>query len=85
MTASEVGAVMDALYEDYQDSWEQTRFISYVQAASAGAKLQKPQDLVRFSWDAEEVKPTAEQLVQTQYDLINAMNKTNKAEFKPFY
>jgi hypothetical protein len=83
MSEEEVGVLLEAQYEDYQDRWNQVRFISYVQAQTAGAKFNTAQDLVRFPWDEEEQKLTSEQLVQTQYDLISAFNNPNKTEYKP--
>ena len=83
MSEKEVGVILEAQYEDYQDRWNQVRFISYVQAQTAGAKFNCAQDLVRFPWDEEEQKPTGEQLLQTQYDLISAFNNPNKTEYKP--
>jgi hypothetical protein len=78
MTSAEVKVICDAVYENYQVGWEQTRFIAYVQAASAGAKINKPEDLIKFSWEnsnAEIIPITKEELVKTQYELMAIMKK----------
>lgn len=83
MSQEEVKVLLEAQEEDYQDRWSQVRFISYIQAVTAGAKFNSFQDLIRFPWDEEPIKMTGEQMIQTQYDLINAFNNPNKTEYKP--
>lgn len=85
MTVKEVQAVIEAQYETHQDIWNQTRFIAFIQACSAGAKLSKPEDLIKFAWDIEtpEVLQSPEELLKSQYDLINAMQNPDKQVFKP--
>lgn len=54
MSWEEVNAVLNANFSRYKDSWEQTRWIGYINAVVAGSKLKKPQDLITFSWEQEE-------------------------------
>lgn len=51
MTAEQVLVVTERQYKDYQNTWEQTRWLAYINAASQGAKIKKPQDLMKFSWE----------------------------------
>jgi hypothetical protein len=51
MTAEQVLAVTERNYKEYQNGWEQTRWLAYINAASQGAKVKKPQDLIKFSWE----------------------------------
>lgn len=37
----------------YKTAWEQTRWLAYVNASAMGAKLKRPTDLVKFSWEIE--------------------------------
>jgi hypothetical protein len=82
MTPEMVSAVLDGLQEQYENSWEQARFIAYVQAASAGVKINKPSDLIKFSWETEEeIQP--KDLLALQYELIAISNSTEKTAFIP--
>ena len=55
MSKQQTIAILEAIYENQQEdfklSWEQTRYIAYIQAVSQGAKLEQPSDLVKFNWD----------------------------------
>lgn len=53
MEMYEVHSLLKYSYFRHKDSWERARFMSYVQANCAGAKLQKMQDVVSFDWDKE--------------------------------
>jgi hypothetical protein len=55
MSWDEVNAVLDANFSRYKDSWEQTRWIGYINACVAGSSVKKPTDLITFSWEQEEV------------------------------
>lgn len=36
-----------------KESWEQTRFISYITAQVNSTKKLKPTDILKFSWDSD--------------------------------
>jgi hypothetical protein len=92
MSQEEVSMILDAQYEEYQERWNQIRFLCYVTAASSfgGSKVKSPKELMKFPWDEEEQlqltpeqkKLNAEELVQVQYDLINSFHSTEKTPFK---
>jgi hypothetical protein len=58
MSQKETIAILEAINENWKQtfelSWEQTRYICYIQALSQGAKFEKPSDLVRFNWDVDD-------------------------------
>jgi len=86
MSLPEVEAILKSVFEEYKDNWEQTRFITFVNAASSGAKVKSPTDIMKFSWETSEEEtqePTEQQRLQSQYDLINAFNSPDKQVFKP--
>lgn len=78
MSSFEVDALISEYNRDYQNKWEQTRFISYVSAASAGAKLKSPKDLITFSWEdgyvVENTKLTEEEIIAIKNKMIESIN-----------
>lgn len=86
MCYEEVNAVLEAVNENYQDTWEQTRFISYIQALSNGAKLKSAQDVIKFSWDADIVveEISAEELLARKQSMLDFIQSTKSLkEFNP--
>jgi hypothetical protein len=76
MCQEEVQAVLEAHYEEYQDRWNMARFTSFVQASSAGAKLNKPEDMIKFSWDEikvekPDVKVDVKRIQEKLMEIIN--------------
>ena len=55
----EVDACLKGLDMIYKQSWEQTRFISYITAQVNTSKKLKPTDILSFKWDKVEPTDTA--------------------------
>ena len=49
--------IMDAYYENYKNDWEKTRYLAYIIAQVNSTKTIKPTDVLKFSWDADNVEP----------------------------
>jgi len=56
MTWEEVNAVLEVNYNRYKDTWEQTRWLGYINACIAGSSIKKPTDLILFAWEKEELE-----------------------------
>jgi hypothetical protein len=80
MSANEVQAIQKSIQEELRDLW-------FINATSMGAKIDKPSDLIKFSWETPEETPeqTEEQIRIAQENLINAFNSINKKEFNPIH
>jgi hypothetical protein len=67
MSGYEAGLLIDAYNAEYKEGWERQRWVAYVNAAAAGAKVKKPEDLLKFEWEKEQKKEaekkTPEQLL----------------------
>jgi len=86
MSFIEVSAVLDALNENYQDTWEQTRFSAFIQALSNGSKLKNSTEILKFPWDTEVVKEivSAEDLEKRKQQLFGFISGSeNLKEFNP--
>jgi len=70
----------DGFSEDFRNSWEQTRFISYVMAKTVDSKskIKKPSDLLPFAWDAGKGKRKANLKTKAQ------MTDAEREEFERF-
>lgn len=82
MTSTEATAILDSIASKEKLSWEQFRWISYIQALSQGAKLKSPVDLLKFSWEYTESEiaeatdtRTKEEIVTSLLELKNSLNK----------
>jgi hypothetical protein len=51
MQVYELNLILSQIPYCNKNSWEQTRFISYVVAQTNSSKKIKPTDLIKFSWD----------------------------------
>ena len=84
MDITEASLVLDQYNKDYRDGWDRTRYICYVTAASMGATLKKPQDLMLFPWEVEEKvkspKPTQSQIEQLRKEMTASYNNYIKGE-----
>lgn len=49
----EIPALVKGINLKHKESWEQTRFISYITAQVNSTKKLKPTDILQFSWDIE--------------------------------
>jgi hypothetical protein len=86
MSYEEVNAVLEALNENYQDTWEQTRFLAYIQALSNGAKLKSPIDVIKFSWETDIVEEeiSSDELQKHKQSMLDFIQSSkNLKEFKP--
>jgi hypothetical protein len=54
MSQIEIEAVLEAYTDEYKDTWEKTRWLGYITAATMGG-CKSPQELMKFEWDKEEV------------------------------
>lgn len=63
----------------HKDSWEQTRFISFITAQVNSSKKLKPSDLMVFSWD-EEVEDKSKSI--SNEDRERLKNKSKQYENK---
>lgn len=70
MSQKETIAIMEAISDEHNDRWEQTRMISYVQAVSQGAKYDKPQDFLKFSWDVDTISNGNVDFVMEQFETL---------------
>jgi len=72
ITYSECNSLLDAYNERYKDTWEQTRYISFVFAAAQNEKIKKPTDVLKFEWDKEEeqVKMTLEERRRREEEML---------------
>lgn len=76
MSEIEMAAIIDAFTDEYKDSWEKTRWLGWVTAATmVGTK--SPTDLLKFKWDEEEKEVVVEDLEQTKQALLAILEKIN--------
>lgn len=59
MQPYEVTAILEHIDNVDKTSWEQTRMQMYITAQVNSTKKIQPSDLMKFSWDKEEVKDTS--------------------------
>ena len=80
MSIKEANAIIDSINENEISTWEKTRWLAYVNALTAGAKLTSPEDLIQFSWEIKEESNkdirTQKEIEQASLDYFNAfLNK----------
>ena len=88
MTASEASAITDVVSDNEKEEWEKTRWLGFITAASHGAKCDKPQDLLRFHWDEQDVTKvtdnrTYEEKVKSFEKMISII-QSEATVFNPF-
>jgi len=88
MTVCEASAIMDAVSDKEKAEWEKTRWLGFITAASQGAKLDKPQDLIRFSWEEQDVvkvtdNRTYEEKIKS-FERIVKLIQSETTVFNPF-
>ncbi|WP_019539799.1 hypothetical protein [Proteiniphilum acetatigenes] len=49
----EIPVIVEGINRKYKESWEQTRFISYITAQVNSSKQLKPTDILKFAWDVD--------------------------------
>jgi hypothetical protein len=76
MSASEVDAIITAYNNTYKNTWEQFRYVAFINAAVNSDKINKPQDLLKFSWEADE-KPalTKEEKLKLEKEMLEWLSK----------
>lgn len=78
MCNSEVDVLLTEYNRSYQNTWEQTRFTSYIIAVGNGAKLTAPKDLITFGWEQDEkvkpVKMNAEEFTNFKEAMTQSVN-----------
>ena len=79
MDGNEVDGLLKNYNKEYQNKWEQVRWLGYVTVAVTNDKIKKPEDLLKFKWDKVEKEKvyTQEEKIELQYKLIN-INKNGK-------
>jgi hypothetical protein len=76
MTFEEANVLIDQYNNEYQNKWEQTRWTGYINALCAGNKLNKPSDLITFSWEIkDDIVEVKEDVETTKKRLIEMMNR----------
>lgn len=83
MDLYEAEALIKQYNLDYQNQWEQTRFICFITAKSMGAKFNSPAELMRFAWEKQEEKAekyTPEQLAAMKEEAIKNMNRFSEGK-----
>lgn len=50
----EISSLLKHQYYKDKESWEQTRFLGFLNARCSGAKIGKMEDLIEFQWEKEE-------------------------------
>ncbi|KAA6344045.1 hypothetical protein EZS27_008302 [termite gut metagenome] len=53
MQVYELNLILSQIPYRNKNSWEQTRFISYVATQTNSSKKIKPTDIIKFSWDKD--------------------------------
>lgn len=78
MSFQEANAIMEGVSDEYRNSWEIARFTAFNQAASMGAKVHKLTDIIKFTWDKQEIEteeiPPEELALRKQILLNSAQN-----------
>lgn len=49
----EIPVIVEGINHKHKESWEQTRFISYITAQVNSTKNLKPTDILKFAWDVD--------------------------------
>ena len=49
----EIPVIVQGMNQKYKESWEQTRFISYITAQVNSKKNLTPTDILKFAWDVD--------------------------------
>ncbi len=70
MTYFEVDILLKQYFSNYKNGWEQTRFISYIQASCNSTKPLKPTDIIKFGWDIEEENISTEDLEARKKEML---------------
>lgn len=66
MTTYEAEAILQQSVSLYREGWEQTRFISFVIAKTAGSKAETPKEFYPLPWEAEKEKEKPRELTPEQ-------------------
>jgi hypothetical protein len=72
----EVDACLNGLENKNKDSWEQTRFLSYITAQVNSSKKLKPTDILSFKWD--DLNETDKETTITNEDIQRLKDKASR-------
>lgn len=75
MQPYELTAILSNIEYSIKQTWEQTRFQTYIQAQTQSTKKLKPTDIIEFSWDKKEVNKDTS--ISTE-DIIRLKNKAQQ-------
>lgn len=78
----EIRLIIDGRRRTERGAWDRARFLGWVVACAAGgAEIERPEDLVRFSWEKEEgasaVPPEKDERLQ---ELLRKVREENRAK-----
>lgn len=73
MELYEISALLKFSYYKDKESWEQTRFLGFINARIGGAKISKVEDLIKFQWEVE--KDNEKKRAMTDEEMQNFRNK----------
>jgi hypothetical protein len=75
MQVYELNLILSQLQYRNKNSWEQTRFISYIVAQTNSSKKLKPTDIIKFAWDNEKETDKDTNISKTDIDRLKAKAK----------
>lgn len=61
MCGKEVDALIENYNTEYKLRWEQVRWLGYVTAAVYSNKIEKPEDILKFTWEHTNVSKSEEE------------------------
>ena len=80
----EIQAILKYQFYSYQEDWERTRFLAYLQVQSNSKKKWKLEDVIKFTWDDnsydsdEENKTITKEQIQKLQQMANKYINQNK-------
>jgi len=70
--------LFEKFWQSYKNGWEQTRFISLVQAQTQSTKKIKSSDIITFEWEQKEVEHNDEDEIKRKSMLFQQMIENKK-------
>lgn len=74
MQIYEISSLLKNIFRKNKDSWEQTRTLAYITAQANSTKQLKPTDILKFSWDNEDIE---KEISITKEDVSRLREKAN--------
>lgn len=76
MSNFELDSILTAYFNDYKNTWEQTRLIAYVTASCFASKELTPQDIIKFNWETKPQETiTPEEIEQRKQAMFNRLKE----------